>query len=142
MFSTRWRAGAIVAVSAMLGGVPPAHAEPRLLACGDQAFNAEAVLSGSTVGGTLRGFIYTQQRQYDLTGTYVPLFGLNSAFQKIPIIGPLLGGREGEGLLGVTFSVTGALSSPVFRINPLSALAPGALRELFEFRANEQPRVE
>ncbi|WP_245848503.1 hypothetical protein [Lentzea kentuckyensis] len=48
MFSTRWRAGAIVAVSAMLGGVPPAHAEPRLLACGDQAFNAEAVLSGST----------------------------------------------------------------------------------------------
>lgn len=97
---------------------------------------------GGTVGGTLRGFIYTQQRQYDLTGTYVPLFGLNSAFQKIPLLGPLLGGRDGEGLLGVTFSVTGALSSPVFRINPLSALAPGALRELFEFRANEQPRVE
>lgn len=108
----------------------------------DRVEVTNAVLSGSTVGGTLRGFIYTQQRQYDLTGTYVPLFGLNSAFQKIPIIGPLLGGREGEGLLGVTFSVTGALSSPVFRINPLSALAPGALRELFEFRANEQPRVE
>ncbi len=108
----------------------------------DRVEVTNAVLSGSTVGGTLRGFIYTQQRQYDLTGTYVPLFGLNSAFQKIPIIGPLLGGREGEGLLGVTFSVTGALSSPIFRINPLSALAPGALRELFEFRANEQPRVE
>ncbi|MGW6929256.1 hypothetical protein ACWGE0_04265 [Lentzea sp. NPDC054927] len=48
MFSTRWRVGAIVAVSAMLGGVPAAHAEPGILACGDRSFNAEAVLSGST----------------------------------------------------------------------------------------------
>lgn len=48
MFSTRWRAGAVVAVSALLGGVPAANAEPRALACGDRAFNAEAVLSGST----------------------------------------------------------------------------------------------
>jgi hypothetical protein len=48
MFSTSWRVGAIVAVSAVLGGVPAANAEPRILACGDRAFNAEAVLTGST----------------------------------------------------------------------------------------------
>ena len=48
MFSTRWRVCAIVAVSALLGGVPAAHAQPGILACGDRAFNAEAVLSGST----------------------------------------------------------------------------------------------
>jgi hypothetical protein len=48
MFSTSWRVGAIVAVSAMLVGVPAANAQPRILACGDRAFNAEAVLSGST----------------------------------------------------------------------------------------------
>jgi hypothetical protein len=48
MFSTRWRVGAVVAVSAVLGCVPAASAEPRILACGDRAFNAEAVLSGST----------------------------------------------------------------------------------------------
>ncbi|WP_242642252.1 hypothetical protein [Lentzea alba] len=48
MFSTRWRVCAIAAVSALLGGVPAAHAQPGILACGDRAFNAEAVLSGST----------------------------------------------------------------------------------------------
>lgn len=101
-----------------------------------------AMLTGSTVGGTMRGFIYTDQRQYDLTGTYVPLFGLNSVFQKIPLIGPLLGGRDGEGLVGVTFAVDGPLSKPQFKINPLSALVPGALRELFEFRAKEQPQAQ
>ena len=108
----------------------------------DRVEVTNAVLSGDTVGGTLRGFIYTNQRQYDLTGTYIPLFGLNNAFQQIPLLGPLLGGRDGEGLLGVTFAVQGPLDSPVFRINPLSALVPGVFRELFEFRAKEQPRVE
>jgi hypothetical protein len=105
----------------------------------DRVEVTNAMLTGPTVGGTMRGFIYTGKREYDLTGTYVPLFGLNSAFQKIPILGPLLGGRDGEGLVGVTFAVKGALNDPQFRINPLSALVPGAFRELFEFRAKEQP---
>ncbi|SEQ39309.1 Protein of unknown function [Devosia sp. YR412] len=108
----------------------------------DRVAVSNAMLTGDTVGGTMRGFIYTDQRQYDLTGTYVPLFGINNAFQQIPILGPLLGGREGEGLLGVTFAVQGPLDKPQFRINPLSALVPGAFRELFEFRAKAQPAAE
>ncbi|MHA6690516.1 hypothetical protein [Devosia sp. A449] len=108
----------------------------------DRVEVTNAMLTGDTVGGTMRGFIYTNQRQYDLTGTYVPLFGLNNAFQQIPLLGPLLGGRQGEGLVGVTFAVQGPLDNPQFRINPLSILVPGAFRELFEFRAKEQPRGE
>ena len=108
----------------------------------DRVEVSNAMLTGGTVGGTMRGFIYTDRRQYDLTGTYVPLFGLNSAFQKIPLLGPLLGGRDGEGLVGVTFAVQGPLNNPQFLINPLSALVPGAFRELFEFRAKEQPPAE
>jgi hypothetical protein len=99
------------------------------------------MLSGASVGGTMRGVIHTDPGQYDLTGTYVPMFGLNNAFQKFPIFGPLLGGREGEGLFGVTFAVRGPLDKPNFMINPLSALVPGAFRSLFEYRARTtQPR--
>ncbi|MBU1305114.1 MAG: AsmA-like C-terminal region-containing protein [Alphaproteobacteria bacterium] len=105
----------------------------------DRVEISNAILTGPTVGGTLRGFIYTAQRQYDLTGTYVPLFGINSIFQKIPLLGPILGGRDGEGLLGVTFAVNGPLENPQFRINPLSVLVPGVFRELFEFRAKARP---
>ena len=36
-------------------------------------------------------------------------------------------------------AVQGPLDKPQFRINPLSMLVPGAFRELFEFRAKEQP---
>ncbi|UYO00244.1 MAG: AsmA-like C-terminal domain-containing protein [Devosia sp.] len=108
----------------------------------DRVEVTNANLAGSTVGGTLRGFIYTDARQYDLAGTYVPLFGLNNAFQQIPLLGPLLGGRDGEGLVGVTFAVQGPLENPQFRINPLSILVPGAFRELFEFRSRELPPAE
>ena len=108
----------------------------------DRVEVTNAMLAGATVGGTLRGFIYTDRRQYDLTGTYVPLYGLNNAFQQIPLLGPLLGGRAGEGLVGVTFAVRGPLDNPQFQINPLSMLVPGAFRELFEFRSRELPPAE
>jgi len=100
----------------------------------------EAVLDGDVMGGTARGFIYTDAGQYDLAGTYVPLFGLNNAFQQLPLIGPLLGGREGEGLIGVTFAVRGDLDDPQFLVNPASALLPGAFRTLMEFRSRERPQ--
>ncbi|GAA3663192.1 hypothetical protein GCM10022267_56780 [Lentzea roselyniae] len=47
MFSTRLSVGVAVAVT-VLGGMSSANAEPRIMACGDRTFNAEAVLSGST----------------------------------------------------------------------------------------------
>lgn len=105
----------------------------------DRVEITDAVLAGDTVGGTARGFIYTDRRQYDLTGTYVPLFGLNNAFSKL--LGPLAG-RDGEGLFGVTFAIKGPLDKPDFKINPMSALVPGAFRRMFEYRAKEMPRVE
>ncbi len=60
----------------------------------------------------------------------------------LALLGPLLGGRDGEGLVGVTFAVQGSLDKPEFKINPLSALVPGVFRELFEFRAKELPQAQ
>jgi len=109
---------------------------------GDKVTIQRASLDGRRMGGTARGTIYTTERRYDLVGTYVPLFGLNNAFQQLPILGRLIGGREGEGLIGITFKIEGPLDDPQFVVNPASILAPGALRRLFEFQAdNEPPRA-
>lgn len=100
----------------------------------------EAAIYGDTVGGTIRGSILTDAGEYDLAGTYVPLFGINNFFQQIPVLGPIFGGREGEGLLGVTFAVRGSLDQPDLLINPVSILAPGVFRTLFEYRSANQPQ--
>ncbi|HZY50709.1 MAG TPA: hypothetical protein VFE64_13130 [Devosia sp.] len=105
----------------------------------DRVQITNAIVTGDNIGGSGNGFIYTDNKQYDLTGTVIPMFGLNNAFGKL--FGPLGGGPAG-GLFGVTFRVKGPLDKPAFQINPMSALAPGAFRSLFEYRAKEQPRVD
>ena len=69
-----------------------------------------------------------------MRGTLVPLYGLNNMFGQIPIVGLFLGGGSNEGLLGITYEVTGPPSNPRLRVNPISAIAPGLLRKFFEFR--------
>ena len=41
-----------------------------------------------------------------------------------------------EGLLGITYEVVGHAGQSVLHVNPISALAPGLLRKLFEFPAS------
>ena len=40
-------------------------------------------------------------------------------------------GEKGGGLIGVSYSVKGLLPNPEVSVNPLSAIAPGAARNLF-----------
>jgi len=51
----------------------------------------------------------------------------------VPILGDLLTGRQGEGIFGMTFAVRGAIDNPEVLVNPVSAVAPGFLRQIFEF---------
>ncbi len=64
----------------------------------------------------------------------MPAYGLNNAFAQIPIVGNILAGGRNEGLLAVTFGVSGKASQPTVSVNPLSAVAPGIFRKIFEFR--------
>jgi hypothetical protein len=70
----------------------------------------------------------------DMTGTFMPAYGLNRIFGELPIIGVLLGNGRDRGLIGVTFKLEGDADSPAVQINPLSVIAPGIFRSIFEFR--------
>jgi hypothetical protein len=93
---------------------------------------------GNELGATLGGEINYVQDKVGISGTFVPAYALNNLFGKVPLFGALLGGGNGGGLVGITFAVDGAWSNPQMRVNPLSAVAPGFLRKIFEFR-NQSP---
>ncbi|MFC7052885.1 AsmA-like C-terminal region-containing protein [Hansschlegelia quercus] len=97
----------------------------------------EAVVYGPQLGATLEGQVNYAADSVDLVGTFVPVYALNNLFSRVPVIGPLLGGGEHGGLLGVTFRVRGPTAAPTLTVNPMSAVAPGFLRKLFEFRQNQ-----
>lgn len=85
---------------------------------------------GSGLGLTLEGTLDTRQAEFDMFGTIVPLRGINRLLNQVPVLGELLGGKD-EGLFAFTYKIKGPVSSPEASVNPLSVLAPGALRELF-----------
>jgi hypothetical protein len=93
--------------------------------------NGEA--SGPFSGATFSGSIDRKAERVDISGTYLPIFVLNNMFAKLPLVGPILGGRSGEGLVGVTFALRGSMNSPTLLVNPASIAAPGMFRHLFEF---------
>jgi len=73
-----------------------------------------------------------------MSGTFVPMYGLNNMFGQVPVLGLFLGGGSNEGLIGVTYEIVGTPGQPVFRVNPISAMAPGVLRKIFEFNTGKQ----
>ena len=90
-------------------------------------------MNGPALGATLRGTVDFKSQTVDLGGTYVPLYGLNSALGAVPILGKLLVGRQGEGVVGITFAIKGKLDDPTVLVNPMSVMAPGIFRQIFDF---------
>ncbi len=98
---------------------------------GDVLDILEAQAFSASLGLTAQGRIDTAQKTADLKGTIVPAYVLNSALGRIPLLGRLFSAERGGGLFAVNYSVRGGLDDPAVTVNPLSALTPGFLRQLF-----------
>lgn len=96
-------------------------------------------MSGPAIGLTMEGQIDRASDTIDMEGTLVPAYTINSFLGNVPVLGPIIVGREGEGIFAITYSVRGQADDPTVVVNPLSAIAPGFLRRIFEFSENMPP---
>jgi hypothetical protein len=100
----------------------------------------DAQLRGPLLGASLRGKTDFKTQYVDIGGSYIPLQGLNAALGELPALGQLIAGPKGEGVLGITFRIVGPMSQPQVIVNPLSLIAPGIFRGIFEM-TTQNPRV-
>lgn len=98
----------------------------------------DGVVKGPMIGATIEGSIDYAGNQVCMSGTFVPMYGVNNIFGQIPLFGIFLGGGNNEGLIGVTYEVVGTPDKPSMRVNPISAMAPGLFRKIFEFNTGKQ----
>ena len=89
-------------------------------------------VKGPAAGATGDGVVNLNTKVIDFSGTFVPAFGLNNMFSQVPVFGRILGRNRDEGLFGITFDVRGTTENPKISVKPLSALAPGIFRKIFE----------
>ena len=91
-----------------------------------------AQASGLSIGLTAKGSISRPDGKLDLAGLIVPVNSVNRVIGAIPLLGDLLTGGPGGGLFAVSYRLAGTSDEPSISVNPLTALAPGALRTLLE----------
>ncbi len=85
---------------------------------------------GGSIGVTFRGDFDRDRDTVAIRGVLVPVYYVSRVLRKIPVLGDLLTGG-GEGLFAASYELSGNLDDPRTRVNPLTVLAPGFLRDLF-----------
>ena len=93
----------------------------------------DASATGTSLGFTGSGIVYTYADIVDVSGTVVPAYAINSALGVIPLLGDLLtGGKKGGGVFAINYTMSGSTDDPKVTLNPLSALTPGIFRNIFD----------
>lgn len=101
----------------------------------------DVILRGPDMCATADGVIRKKDGALDVTGSVIPACGITGAFNNVPLLGGILsGGNNNEGLFGVTYAMGGTLAAPDIKVNPISALAPGIFRRLFDFTRPGAPK--
>ena len=92
----------------------------------------EATAAGAALGMTGDGDINFPNQTVDIDGVLVPAYTANSALASIPVIGDIFVGKKGEGIFALSYGVKGGFKQTQISVNPLSALTPGFLRQIFD----------
>lgn len=92
----------------------------------------DAKTYGPAIGMNADGTITFPTVALNLKGTIVPSYTLNTMVGKVPLLGEILTGGEGQGLIAANYSISGDDENPEVSVNPLSILTPGFLRHMFD----------
>jgi hypothetical protein len=105
--------------------------EAKISRIGDRINIKDGRTSGQSIGLTAQGYVDLGNETARLSGIVVPAFQLNNMLSNVPVLGPLLTGGKDGGLFAVAYQLSGPLDDLKTDVNMMSAMTPGALRELF-----------
>ncbi len=91
----------------------------------------ESEIYSASLGLTAKGHLDLGRHTLDVTGTVVPLYAINSALGRMPVIGRLFSPERGGGLFSLSYGLHGPMADPSVAVNPFSILTPGLARRLF-----------
>lgn len=134
MISRLFAAGSLTGLADLLGGSGITLDEwnfPFTSKNNVISVNASRV-AGPAICATADGYLDRPHGTLALKGSLVPACGVNSVLSNIPLLGDLLASKKGEGILSATYSATGNMEQPNISTNPLSMLAPGIFRRIFQ----------
>ncbi len=92
----------------------------------------EAFAVSDSLGLIMEGGINRKEELIDMKGEISPMHLVNAIIQKLPILGPLIVGGEGEGMFSIDFKMTGSSEDPDVDSNPLTIIKPRIIERAIE----------
>ena len=108
-------------------------ARATLLWKGGRLILDDGIIRGPVFGSSFAGTLIDPSGRVDMAGSFMPAYGVNRLFGALPFVGGVLGNGGEGGLIGITYRLDGMLSDPTLTINPISLIAPGIFRRIFEY---------
>jgi len=102
----------------------------NLSKAGDRIQVRNGRTSGQSIGLTTQGIVDIGNETAQLYGVIVPAFALNNLLSNVPLLGPLLTRKDG-GMFAISYQLHGRFDDLKSDVNMMSAVTPGALREIF-----------
>ena len=93
-------------------------------------------LTGVQIGLTYNGTIFDANNKMNINGTFMPAFGISRLVSAIPFVGQILSNGKDSGLIGINYHLSGPTKSPKIEFNPLSIVAPGIFKKVFQPQKN------
>ena len=92
----------------------------------------EAFAVSDSLGLIMDGNIDRKEKIIDMKGEISPMHLVNAIIQKLPILGPIIVGNEGEGMFSIDFLMTGSSDDPEVESNPLTIIKPRIIERAIE----------
>ncbi|ORE99155.1 hypothetical protein ATO4_02275 [Aurantimonas sp. 22II-16-19i] len=93
----------------------------------------DGIIRGPVFGSSFSGILIDPSGRVDMAGSFMPAYGVNRLFGALPFVGGVLGNGGEGGLIGITYRLEGTLADPTLVVNPISLIAPGIFRRIFEY---------
>ena len=85
---------------------------------------------GPAIGITANGIINRDNDIVAVKGNIIPAYTANTLLGRIPLIGSAI--FSNDGVFALAYTMKGNIENPDLSVNPLTVLAPGSLRRIFE----------
>ena len=114
-------AGSLTGLVEMLNGdgIGFSNLEAQMVYANNRLTFTEGSMRGPSLGLTASGGYDIGRDNLDVDGVVAPSFGLNSLLGNVPLFGNLFVSRQGEGVVGMTYSINGHAAEPRVGVNPV-----------------------
>ena len=90
----------------------------------------QARATGDALAVDLVGIVDPVQKELEVSGALLPIYGITKLIGKVPLLSEILTGIDNSGILVTQFTISGEIDDPETSIN-LSSIIPGVFRDVF-----------